>query len=211
VGDTLARTLHAAFIQPRLNVGIDQRSYSTNMTQSTLSHESCAISSNLVKSGRPIAKMQNIPDLMASLAGLDENTVTRIRRTAESPPRVSVIDVICVITGSSPRDSSKTHSRLCEAYPEVSSICRHFQFDGRGQRNTPVTDAVGITQILWLLPGRAAAAARQSAAKVVVRYLGGDVSVIAEIMANRDMQAQIEPDHPAAFLRSVGTLWTDAL
>jgi len=136
---------------------------------------------------------------MASLAGLDENTVTRIRKTAESPPRVSVIDVICVITGNTPHDGSQTHIRLCEAYPEVSSICGHFQFSGQGQRNTPVTDATGIVQILWLLPGRAAAEARQSAAKVVVRYLGGDVSLVAEIMANHATQAELEPDDPAAF------------
>ena len=126
------------------------------------------VSLNSVNLERPIAKMENIPDLMASLAGLDDDTVTRIRKTAESPPRVSVIDVICVITGNTPHDGSQTHIRLCEAYPEVSSICGHFQFSGQGQRNTPVTDATGIVQILWLLPGRAAAEARQSAAKVVL-------------------------------------------
>jgi hypothetical protein len=49
-----------------------------------------------------------------------------------------------------------------------------------------------------LLPGRAAAIARQSAANVVVRYLGGDVSLVGEVMANRNMQAQLEPEHPAS-------------
>ena len=49
-----------------------------------------------------------------------------------------------------------------------------------------------------LLPGRAAAIARQSAANVVVRYLGGDVSLVREIIANRQMQAQLEPEHPAS-------------
>jgi len=48
-----------------------------------------------------------------------------------------------------------------------------------------------------ILPGRAAAIARQSAANVVVRYLGGDVTLVREIMANRNMQAQLEPEHPA--------------
>ena len=55
-----------------------------------------------------------------------------------------------------------------------------------------MADAAGITQILWLLPGRAAAMARQSAAKVVVRYLGGDVSLVAEIMSSRDTQAELD-------------------
>ena len=80
----------------------------------------------------------------------------------------------------------------------VGASCTYFKFSGRGQRETPVTDAEGITQIIMLLPGRAAAIARQSAANVVVRYLGGDVSLVGEIMANRNMQAQLEPEHPAS-------------
>jgi hypothetical protein len=33
-------------------------------------------------------------------------------------------------------------------YPEVESCTRHFKFPGQGQRNTPVTDARGIVEIL---------------------------------------------------------------
>jgi hypothetical protein len=74
----------------------------------------------------------------------------------------------------------------------------NFKFPGRGQRDTPVADAEGITHIIMILPGRAAAIARQSAANVVVRYLGGDTSLVTEIMANRDMQAYLGPAHPAS-------------
>jgi len=84
-----------------------------------------------------------------------------------------------------------------------------LQVTGRGQRNTPVADAVGITTILLILPGRAAAAVRQLAASVVVRYLGGDMTLVAEVMANRGIQAQIEPDHPASVLRAIRTSRTD--
>ena len=142
--------------------------------------------------------MQNIPDLMMSLAQMDDDSVQQVRKTAESPPRVSVIDVIRAITGTSPTESSHTLRRLEDTFHEVGSFLSNFRFPGRGQRDTPVTDAEGITQIIMLLPGRAAAIARQSAANVVVRYLGGDVSLVREIMANRDMQAQLEPDHPAS-------------
>jgi hypothetical protein len=142
--------------------------------------------------------MQNIPDLMVSMAELDEDSVQQIRKTAESPPRVSVYDVLGSVTGYAQDNRDKLFQRLCEQFPEVRMICTYFKFPGRGQRDTPVTDAEGITQILMLLPGRAAAIARQSAANVVVRYLGGDTSLVREIMANRDMQAQLEPDHPAS-------------
>jgi hypothetical protein len=144
------------------------------------------------------AMLQNIPDLMVSMVQLDDDSVQQVRKTAESPPRVSVIDVIRLITESSSSESSHTFKRLEDAFPEVGHFVSNFKFPGRGQRDTPVTDAEGITQIIMLLPGRAAAIARQSAANVVVRYLGGDVSLVREIMANRNMQAQLEPDHPAS-------------
>ena len=42
--------------------------------------------------------LQNIPDLMASMSQLDEESVQRIRKTAEDPPRVSVFDVLQAVT-----------------------------------------------------------------------------------------------------------------
>ena len=60
-----------------------------------------------------------------------------------------------------------------------------------------MTDAEGIIQIIMLLPGRAAAIARKSAANVIVRYLGGDLSLVDEVMANRQIQAELDPEHPA--------------
>jgi len=142
--------------------------------------------------------IQNIPDLMMSLAQLDDDSVQQIRKTAESPPRVSVYDVLGAVTGYAAEHRSQLFHRLSQQFPEVNTIITNFKFPGRGQRDTPVTDAEGITQIIMLLPGRAAAIARQSAANVVVRYLGGDVSLVGEIMANRNMQAQLEPEHPAS-------------
>ena len=142
--------------------------------------------------------IQNVPDLMVSLAQLDDDAVQQIRKTAESPPRVSVYDVLGAVTGYTPNNCVNLWQRLSEQFPEVTTQSSIFKFSGRGQRETPVTDAEGITQIIMLLPGRAAAIARQSAANVVVRYLGGDVSLVGEIMANRNMQAQLEPEHPAS-------------
>ena len=49
-----------------------------------------------------------------------------------------------------------------------------------------------------LLPRRAGAAARQSASNVVVWYLGGDLSLVGEVMRNRRIQDELPSDHPAA-------------
>ena len=113
--------------------------------------------------------MRQIPDLMLCLQELNEGTVRQIRKTAEDPPRVSVIDTIAVITGHSPTVCSHTLQRIKEAYPEVGQDLSNFRFAGRGQRDTPVADSRGIVELIFVIPGRAAARVRKAAADVMVR------------------------------------------
>ena len=76
--------------------------------------------------------LQNIPDLMASLTQLDEHAVQQIRKTTETPPRLSVIDLVAAVTGFTPHAAANAVLRLKAAYPEVSSLDGHFRFGGRG-------------------------------------------------------------------------------
>ncbi len=142
--------------------------------------------------------LQNIPDLMASLTQLNEHAVQQIRKTAETPPRLSVIDLVAAISGYSSNVASNVVLRLKATYPEVASSWCNLKFGGRGQRDTPVTDARGAIELIMLLPGKTAAMARQSAASVVVRYLGGDMSLVQEVMNHRQFQAELDPEHPAS-------------
>ena len=88
-------------------------------------------------------------DVPAQLAALMGRTAVQIRKTHdENPPRVSVIDVIAAIAGKSQDHASKHFRRITERYDEVRTNCPDFRFRGRGQRNTPVTDARGIVEIL---------------------------------------------------------------
>ena len=146
----------------------------------------------------PAITMQSIPDLMTARTDVDDVSVQRIRKTAESPPRVSVYDVLGLVTGYPPEQRHVLFNRLCDQFPEVRTLCTSFKFTGRGQRETPVTDAEGITQLIMILPGRAAALVRQSAASVVVRYLGGDVSLVHEILAKHQLQAQVTVENPVS-------------
>ena len=86
---------------------------------------------------------------------------------------------------------------LREQYPEVHTLCVNFKFPGPGQRQTPVTDARGIVRIIMLLPCRAAAPVRAKAADVLVRYLGGDPSLVPEISQNRAERENLPQSHPA--------------
>ena len=123
---------------------------------------------------------------MDVLKEITQASLGRIRKTPETPPRVSVYDVIGAITGlPTSSNCSQAWARLKERHPEVITFCDDFQFPGQGQRPIPVADARGITEIIMLLPGNAAASFRKKSADVVVRYIGGDPSLVEEIAANR--------------------------
>ena len=145
-------------------------------TRSSIAHSS--------RANRNAAMTQAIPDLLVRMMDVSEDSVQCVRKTAEVPPRVSVYDVLGVITGLQLNNSLNIFQRLCNQFPEVTTLCSNFRFPGRGQRDTPVTDAEGIVTIVMLLPGRAAAMARQYAANVLVRYVGGDLILVREASGN---------------------------
>lgn len=60
-------------------------------------------------------------------------------------------------------------------------------------KKTPVIDAKGLTKILMLLPGLRVADFRDKAADILVRYLGGDITLIPEIEKNNAIQESL-PD-----------------
>jgi len=139
-----------------------------------------------------------IPDLLAKMCDfsqLDTAALGRIRKTSEDPPRVSVYDLIACITGlANPRN---VWLALQNSHPEAVQDLDSFKFQGKGQQDTPVVGARGAVQIIMLLPGRAAAEFRKEAAGVIVRYLGGDLSLVEEVAANHLAQATLPDSHPA--------------
>ena len=111
-----------------------------------------------------------IPDLMASMSSfsaLNEQTLRQLRKTAEDPPRVSVYDVMQAVAGVQPKHCSTVFERLQNDYPEITIACGNYNFGGRGPSGTPVADARGITEIIMVLPSKAAAHFRKKAADVV--------------------------------------------
>ena len=141
---------------------------------------------------------------LADFATLDANSLQHIRKTAENPPRASVLDTIQAITKQTKDNCYKVWERLQEHFPEVRTLGQDFKFSGQGQRETPVADARGIVEIIMVLPGKAAASYRKQAANLVVRYLGGDLTMVDEIAANRLAQEQLPDEHPARIFGQTG-------
>lgn len=120
----------------------------------------------------------DIPKQLAALLGRE---TVRIRKTDETPPRISVIDVVQAITGKDARHAAQEVRAICSRYPEVDQILVHFLFRGQGQRRTYVTSVRGIVEIVMLMGGSHAARVRRQAAELLCRYLGGDLGIIDEV------------------------------
>lgn len=116
--------------------------------------------------------------------------------------RVSVFDVIKVFSDvCKPRD---TWYELIKTYPEIHDNSNeeeagqigNFKFDGQGQRETPVMDLKGIIKLIMILPGKHASNTRTKFTNIIIRYLGGDLSMIDELHKNKELIEEAKEDNP---------------
>ena len=145
----------------------------------------------------------DIPTQLGTLLGRE---IARIRKTDQTPPRVSVIDVVQAITGKDARHAAEDVRGLCFSYAEVDGISVHYRFPGRGQRDTPVADVRGIVEIVMLLPGRQAARVRRQAAELLCRFLGEDLALVDEVCRNRGFQEELAvraPEDPRGLFGAI--------
>jgi hypothetical protein len=127
--------------------------------------------------------------------------LSKVRKTTDG--KVSVIDVISQIKKCTNKYASDVYKRLTaeERVPQCETRILTSAKIGRQNRSeyaTPIASAAEIIEVIWQLPG--AADFRKNCAKVCVRYLGGDESLVEEVRMNRRLQEQLQeeaPNHPA--------------
>jgi hypothetical protein len=100
----------------------------------------------------------------------------KVRTTPEGC--VSVIDILATVGAKDPHSS---YRHLCKSHQEVPQLVRNFKFPGPGQKETPVVDREGFTRLMLVIPGPRGAKFREGAAKLILRYLDGDITLAAEI------------------------------
>ena len=86
----------------------------------------------------------DVPTQLAALLGRE---VVSIRKTSETPPRISAVDVVQAITGKTKNNAGNSLACVKERYTEVSRSLRNFRLPGRGQRDTPAVDVRGIVEM----------------------------------------------------------------
>ena len=105
---------------------------------------------------------------------------------------ISVYDVIQAVKGCSQENAAQELQRMRKRFGDGCANCtaiRSRDSIGRLSRNeTPVADAQNIVKIVLLLPGEQAARVRAKVSEVFVRFLGGDVTLVQDVMRNRELQ-----------------------
>ena len=72
-------------------------------------------------------------DFLVGLTTVTDDSVQWLRKTSERPPRVSVYDVLSLVTGVDAANCTNVWNRLVEQCPEVLTLSKNFKFPGRGQ------------------------------------------------------------------------------
>jgi hypothetical protein len=139
---------------------------------------------------KPQKKQQKLPQQIEEIQPVIEQTLIfdgvfhgrekEIRITSNK--MISVFDFIKVVGGQ--KDPYSTWNRILNEHKdEVQAFCTNLKFPGSGQKLTPVVNVQGMVKLLFWLPGETAKQFRSKSAEVMIRYLGGDLTLIDEIKA----------------------------
>ena len=130
---------------------------------------------------------------MAVASLTTDNFAEGVRKTTETPPRVSVYDIIAKVKGCSGDVACVTFRRLLatDSVPECGEVlqgmvqtnCLDHPARGGNQRPIFVATAQEMVESLCALLG--SIALRKNCAQLLVSYLGGDLSLVQEIFQNR--------------------------
>jgi hypothetical protein len=142
---------------------------------------------------------------LAEMKQVPLEQVGRLRMTPKKFP--ALVDVGVVLTGKSAHDVARDLRIIMDRHPDLGHKISQVSFGGRGGNRESLVpkDLATLVEVIFFLPGRAAAQVRQAAAQIFVRYLGGDLTLISEIQRMHHVQEHLkeaDPDHP---LRAFGS------
>lgn len=104
----------------------------------------------------------------------------RIRHTNKTPKRIYVYDFIQYMTDVA--DPKRAYARLIRKDPDITTMVEMYSQDG--SRHVPVTDIRGMYKIANWSKGRNAVEFRTQVSMMMLRFYGGDASLINEVREN---------------------------
>jgi hypothetical protein len=130
-------------------------------------------------------------DLISHLA--DSEIVGSVRRD-ETGKFLSVIDSICVVTGKIPKRASEELKNILARDPKISDCIGRIKFPGKGQQTTPAATRPTIVEILFQCAGENAREFRKMGAETFCRAMGGDATLLDEILKRHEQIAGTEEE-----------------
>ena len=143
---------------------------------------------------------QEIPNQLTHLKfdGIFQGRESEIRITPDK--MISVFDFIKVVGGqANPKNVWYEIERKHKN--ELALFSGQYKFKGQGKTTSPVVNVQGMVKILFWLPGELAKQFRSKSAETMIRYLGGDLTLIEEIKMI-DQEHQVNPDNIAQVFRN---------
>ena len=130
--------------------------------------------------------------------GIFQGRESEIRITPDK--KISVFDFIKVVGGQkNPKDTWNTILNTHKQELGIVGKPDYAQF-GKNKK-TPVVNVQGMVKILFWLPGELAKQFRSKSAETMIRYLGGDLTLIEEIKMI-DQEHQVNPNNIAQVFRN---------
>jgi hypothetical protein len=148
-------------------------------------------------------KVNNETDVMVLILDESERLNKKIRMTKEYPKKLSAYDIIAVLCECDSNRAAEKYRDLIKI--DVNGKTVDVQFEGRGQKPTPVLTPIQIINLINLLPNKYPLVQffKQISAQITVRYIGGDVSLANEVVQidQKFRDGSIPANHPAQAFR----------
>jgi hypothetical protein len=141
------------------------------------------------------------PTQLASIFQVSKEKITKMRK---KDTLYSLIDIAMMVTGMPVTNAAEQIRRVRERFNEVDAKCVNLKFPGRGQRDTPVGDIYTVVELIMLLPGKRAGMIRSEASRLFVKFHGGDLSLVDEVIEKRENQDTLRLEAPAHPARAFG-------
>ena len=95
-----------------------------------------------------------------------------------------IVDVARLVSGKTARHALRDVEIVMENFSEVSHAVGNFQFEGQGQRETPVAHLRTMLLVVLRLRNRVAQRLSVKMVDVFVRFVGGDPDLAREVVSN---------------------------
>ena len=103
---------------------------------------------------------------------------------------LAAVDIAMIMSGKSKRDAGKDLRNLNETLFSAANFTAR-DFTGQGNKGVRLVTPKAAIELIMVLPGKVAKETRIKFADIIHRYIGGDTSMITEIVANAASESPI--------------------